>query len=207
MILYFIIRQPLESTKNLNYCALIWPSNASSSLVIDLAMKPLKFGTYSMRWRMVRTDLTSMKDFMSNGIVGKFSFLKDILHLPNDASILLYVWLPHMKFSSISLNMPFTISKDQKQNTNWFLLSSVALCIWTFKMESNDRAKLDVSHKGGNDVLYIFVPCNTTSNRRLDLDYSNSQWDDDLEGISKSQRSFTNKSVIWFELCAKRSRL
>jgi hypothetical protein len=86
-ILYFIMEYPFESTKNLNYCAFICPSNASSSLAIYLATKPLKSGTSSMRWRIVGTDYSSMKDFISNGIVGKFSFFKDMLYLPYRASI------------------------------------------------------------------------------------------------------------------------
>jgi hypothetical protein len=36
--------------------------------------------------------------------------------------------------------MPFATSKDQKLNTNQFLLFLAALSIWTFKMGSNGVA-------------------------------------------------------------------
>jgi hypothetical protein len=125
-------------------------------------MKPLKFGTSSMMWVMVGTNSTSMKDFISNEIIGEFSFLNDILYLPNNASISLWVWPSSMKFMVTSLNMPFATSKDQKKNRSWFLLYLEALSIWTFKMEVNDVDETGISANNDNDVSHSFAPSSTT---------------------------------------------
>jgi hypothetical protein len=58
----------------------------------------LKSGTSPTRWGMVGIDSISMKDFMSNGIVGKLSFFKDIFHLPNNEFVSFYVCSTNMEF-------------------------------------------------------------------------------------------------------------
>jgi hypothetical protein len=50
-------------------------------------------------------------------------------------------------------------------------------------MGGNNVAGFGVSDKGGNDVLYIFAPCKTTSIRGLNLNRSNSRLDNDLEAF------------------------
>jgi hypothetical protein len=72
------------------------------------------------------------------------------------------------------MNLLFVTYKDQKQNTNLFLLSPIALSIWTLKMEGNGVVGFDVSDKGGHGVSHISSLFSTASNKGFDLDYSNS---------------------------------
>jgi hypothetical protein len=53
-------------------------------------------------------------------------------------------------------------------------------------MGGNGVAGLSVLDKGDNDVSHIFASFSTASNRGLDIDQSNSQWDNYLGDISKS---------------------
>jgi hypothetical protein len=66
--------------------------------------------------------------------------------------------------------MPFATSKDQKQDTNQFLLSPAVLSIWIFRMRGNSVVGIGVLDKGGNDVSYIFTPCSIASNSGVNLD-------------------------------------
>jgi hypothetical protein len=109
---------------------------------------------------MVGTNSTSMKDFMSNGIVGKLSFFKDMFYLPNNVPISSYMCPTNMKFSYISQNMPLATNKDRKQNTNRFLLSPATFSICTFKIGGNGVDGVGVLDGRSNDVSYIFPQCN-----------------------------------------------
>jgi hypothetical protein len=66
--------------------------------------------------------------------------------------------------------MPFATSKDQKQNTNQFLLSHVTLSIWTFMMGGNGVAAHGVLDNGGNAASHISALLSTASNIELDLE-------------------------------------
>jgi hypothetical protein len=92
--------------------------------------------------------------------------------------------------------MPFATSNDQKQNKNRFLLSPVALSIWTFSIGGKGVAVDGVSDNGGNVDSYISAPLSTASNNGLDLEPSNKRRDVDFGGLSKSCKSFANEPTV-----------
>jgi hypothetical protein len=92
--------------------------------------------------------------------------------------------------------MPFATSKDQKQNTNRFLLSPTALSIWTFSIRGKGVAVDGVSDNGGNADSHISAPLSTASNNGLDLEPSNKRRDVDFSGLPKSRKSFANESTM-----------
>jgi hypothetical protein len=70
--------------------------------------------------------------------------------------------------------MPIATSKDQKQNTNRFLLFPAALSIWTFRIGGNGVAEHGVLDIGGSDASYISSTFSTAANSGHDLEPSNS---------------------------------
>ena len=68
-----------------------------------------------------------------------------------------------MKFTYTSLKILIAISRDQKQNTNLFLLSPVALSICTFRIGGKGVPETCYSEGGGKDDSQAFSPCNKAS--------------------------------------------
>ncbi len=138
----------------------------------------------------------SIKDFINKRIVGKLYFFKAMLHLTNNASRSSCMWPISMKITYTSQKIIFATSRDQKQKTNLFLLSLVALSICIFNIGGKGKVGTRCSGGVGRDDIHIPAFYKSASYKAIVLDSTNNWRYDEFGGNTRSRRSFVNDPIV-----------